>query len=251
MKYLAVRHILRIHERVIETSGGDPTILDLGKIDSAVAQPRMTFEGGSLYPTLAEKAAALAFSLNKNHPFQDGNKRTSHAAMEMFLLRNGHEIDATVDEQEAVFLGVAAGHISRDVFTNWVKSHIVRRGWRRPVQAGAGTSETGDEPARIVLEHAGGPLDGFAASSDSSNPEEAEWVRGMYYWMHPGGEIGRAYMGNWIELYRILRERARKSGYAGGLQAHVYRIVARRVEGNTVFVRYEHEGPASNDTGET
>jgi hypothetical protein len=44
MKSLAVRYILRIHERVIETSGGDPTILDLGKIDSAVAQPRMTFE---------------------------------------------------------------------------------------------------------------------------------------------------------------------------------------------------------------
>jgi death-on-curing protein len=128
MKYLAVRHILRIHERVIEASGGDPAILDVGRIDSAVAQPRMTFDGRSLDPTLAEKAAALAFSLDMNHPFQDGNKRTSHAAMEVFLLRNGHEIDATVDEQEAVFLGVAAGEVSREAFTDWVKHHIARRG---------------------------------------------------------------------------------------------------------------------------
>jgi death-on-curing protein len=87
----------------------------------------MTFDGQQLYPTLAEKAAALAFSLNKNHPFQDGNKRTSHAAMEMFLMRNGHEIAADVDEQEAVFLGVAAGTVGREHFTEWVKAHVVRR----------------------------------------------------------------------------------------------------------------------------
>jgi death-on-curing protein len=47
--------------------------------------------------------------------------------MEMLLLRNCHEIDATVDEQETMFVGVAAGRVSREVFTNWVKDHIVRR----------------------------------------------------------------------------------------------------------------------------
>lgn len=127
MKYLAVRHVLRIHERVIAASGGDPAVRDPGMIDSAVAQPRMTFGGEPLYPTLAEKAAALSYSLNMNHPFVDGNKRTSHAAVEMFLLRNGHEIDASVDEQEAVFLGVAAGMIGREEFVGWVKAHIIRR----------------------------------------------------------------------------------------------------------------------------
>src|SRR3954470_23877905 len=100
MKYLKLSHVLRIHQRVIEQSGGSPAVLDLNKIDSAVAQPRMTFDGEPLYPTLAEKASALGFSLSKNHGFQDGNKRVSHAAVEMFLLRNGYEIDATTDEQE-------------------------------------------------------------------------------------------------------------------------------------------------------
>ena len=248
MKYLAVRHVLQIHERVIEASGGGPAILDMDKIDSAVAQPRMTFGGQSLYPTLAEKAAALAFSLNKNHPFQDGNKRTSHAAMEMFLLRNGHEIDGTPDAQEAMFLGVAAGLIPRAAFTEWVKVHLVRRGRRRPAQllgshVAASTADA-ELPIRIVLEHAGGPLDGYAPSSDSPDPNVADWVRGMY-WMHDRGALGNAYMGNSLENFEFLKEQARISGFTGGLQAHKYRIVERREEGNTVFVRYTYDGLAS------
>jgi death-on-curing protein len=87
----------------------------------------MSFDGEALYPTLVGKAAALAYSLNKNHGFADGNKRISHAGMEMFLIRNGHEIDAEVDEQEAVFLQLAAGEIDRESFTEWVRSHLKRR----------------------------------------------------------------------------------------------------------------------------
>jgi death-on-curing protein len=87
----------------------------------------MSFDGKPLYPTLIDKAAALAYSLNKNHGFADGNKRVSHAAMEMFLIRNGHEIDAGVDEQESVFLQLAAGEIDRKPFTELVRSHIKRR----------------------------------------------------------------------------------------------------------------------------
>ena len=47
--------------------------------------------------------------------------------METFLMRNGHKIDAPVDEQERVFLGVAAGTIARDEFTDWVRRRVVRR----------------------------------------------------------------------------------------------------------------------------
>jgi death-on-curing protein len=56
-----------------------------------------------------EKAAALGFSLISNRPFVDGNKRIGHAAMETFLVLNGFEIAAPVDEQEQVILRVAAG----------------------------------------------------------------------------------------------------------------------------------------------
>ncbi len=48
-----------------------------------------------LYPTLVEKATALGFSLIRNHPFIDGNKRRGHAALEVFLVLNGQQLNAS------------------------------------------------------------------------------------------------------------------------------------------------------------
>jgi death-on-curing protein len=62
-----------------------------------------------------------------NHPFIDGNKRVGHAAMETFLILNGYEIVAPVDEQERVILDLAASLLPRDRFTKWVAGHIAAR----------------------------------------------------------------------------------------------------------------------------
>jgi death-on-curing protein len=85
----------------------------------------MTFDSQDLYPTLLEKTAALGFSLIQNHPFLDGNKRIGHAAMEVFLVLNGYEIAASVDEQEVFVLRLAAGEASRQDLLKWLEEHIV------------------------------------------------------------------------------------------------------------------------------
>ena len=125
MRYLTVGEVLEIYSQVMRQSGGGVGIRDLGALESAVAQPRMTFNGEELYPTVIEKASALGFSLIQNHPFIDGNKRVGHAAMETFLLLNGYEISANVDEQVDLILGVASGIIDRNAFTVWLKKHVV------------------------------------------------------------------------------------------------------------------------------
>jgi len=104
MRYLTVNEVLEIHRQVLQQSGGSNGIRDSGAVESAVAQPLMTFNEEELYPTIAEKASALGFSLIQNHPFVDGNKRIGHAAMETFLILNGYQIYATVDEQEEMIL---------------------------------------------------------------------------------------------------------------------------------------------------
>jgi death-on-curing protein len=109
---------------VLRQTGGLEGVRDLGGLESAVAQPQMTFDGQDLYPCLPTKAAALGFSLIRNHPFVDGNKRIGHLAMEMFLVLNGHELDAGVDEQERIILGLAAGEVSREEFAGWVRSSM-------------------------------------------------------------------------------------------------------------------------------
>src|SRR5687768_14026536 len=109
MRYLSLNELLELHRRVMEQSGGLAGIHSLDAVEAALAQPQMTFGGEELYPTIVEKASALGFSLIQNHPFIDGNKRTGHAAMETFLVLNGFEIDASVDEQERIILQVASG----------------------------------------------------------------------------------------------------------------------------------------------
>jgi death-on-curing protein len=44
--------------------------------------------------------------------------------METYLLLNGYEITASIDEQESVILGVAAGHLNRDEFFEWIEAHL-------------------------------------------------------------------------------------------------------------------------------
>ena len=127
MRYLALNEVLELYRQVMARTGGAEGIHDLNGLDSAIAQPRMTFGGEELYPTIVEKASALGFSLIMNHPFVDGNKRAGHAAMETFLVLNGFEIKASIDEQEKIILQVAAGEMKREAFTEWLRAHIVEK----------------------------------------------------------------------------------------------------------------------------
>ena len=125
MRFVTLAEVLELYRRVVEATGGSPGIRDLHGLESALAQPRMTFEGDDLYPSLVEKAAALGFSLIKNHPFVDGNKRLGHAAMELFLLMNSFEIRAPTDEQERLLLRVASGEAGREELVDWLERHVI------------------------------------------------------------------------------------------------------------------------------
>ena len=124
-RYLSLAEVLRLHGRIIDDTGGSDGLRDLGLLESALAQPRQTFGGADLYPTLTEKAAAVGFSLINNHPFVDGNKRIGHAVVEAMLMLNGFELAAGVDESEAEILAVAAGQRSREQFHAWIESKMV------------------------------------------------------------------------------------------------------------------------------
>jgi death-on-curing protein len=123
MRYLSLPEVLMLHDRVITATGGSFGVRDLSALESAVAQPRATFNCNELYPDIVAKAATLGFLLVANHPFVDGNKRVGHAAMEVFLVLNGREIEADIDEQEHIILSVASGQLSRLEFEQWLREH--------------------------------------------------------------------------------------------------------------------------------
>ncbi len=124
VRYLALGEVLDLHRQVVGSWGGANGLRDLGALEGAVAQPRQTFDGDELYTSLAEKAAALGFAIIRNHPFMDGNKRVGHAALEVFLVLNAHELNTEVDEAERIILGVAASTIDRPAFLAWVQVHM-------------------------------------------------------------------------------------------------------------------------------
>jgi death-on-curing protein len=126
MRYLTLAEVLHIHEGVLAQSGGLFAIRDLSALESALSQPKASAGGADAYPSLVEKAAALCYSLCSNHPFIDGNKRVAHAAMEVFLLLNGRELKASVDDQERLMLGIASGNIGREQLVAWLAAHSHR-----------------------------------------------------------------------------------------------------------------------------
>lgn len=126
-RYLTLSDILALYQAVMASSGGFVGLQNRAALEAALAQPQATFDRQDLYPSLADKASALGFALIRNHPFVDGNKRIGHAAMDLFLILNGWEIIASVDDQEELILQLAAGQLGRSDLTAWLAQHIAPR----------------------------------------------------------------------------------------------------------------------------
>lgn len=124
LRELTREEVIAIHDASLARFGGLAGIRDEGLLQSALAQPFMSFDGQDLYPTIAEKAARLAFGLARNHPFLDGNKRVAAACLGAFLRLNGHVFKPEADELLAIFLGVAAGTISVEDLSEWVARQL-------------------------------------------------------------------------------------------------------------------------------
>lgn len=55
MRYLTLGEVVTLHRRVIAHSGGSSGIRDLGLLESALAQPKATFDATDLHPTVIER----------------------------------------------------------------------------------------------------------------------------------------------------------------------------------------------------
>lgn len=124
MRFPDIDYVLREQERIVDDAGGLHGIRDMHLLLSALGQPLQTFGGEELYPDLISKAAALGYFLIRNHPFVDGNKRIGHAMMEWVLRANRFEMMKEIDDQERTILAVAAGELSLDALTAWLRERV-------------------------------------------------------------------------------------------------------------------------------
>lgn len=133
MRFPTRQDVIQINRRQIETSHGTFISPDNIRNDhslewvlDAIRHPLFAVD---MYPTVAEKAAVLAWTIINGHVFHDGNKRTGMHTMELFLRQNGYKLNAT--NKEIVAIGIRMGH-ARDLaqhcnleeISRWVRDRI-------------------------------------------------------------------------------------------------------------------------------
>lgn len=123
-KWVAGSVVLAIHDEQLAEHGGGAGVRDEGLLESALSRPKNLF--GYEATGLSQLAAAYAYGICKNHPFVDGNKRTSLVVAELFLALNGQALDATDVECVMVWQKLAAGEIDEQGLAQWFAQHIAQ-----------------------------------------------------------------------------------------------------------------------------
>jgi len=131
LRFPTRENILGLNRRHLGSTGGEffepENLLNQGSLEWVLEAIRYPLFGVIRYPSLAEKAAWLAWIIIRGHVFWDGNKRTGMSALEAMLRLNDYWLDAMDDEIEEVALRIAGseGDYSYEEFVEWVRSKIV------------------------------------------------------------------------------------------------------------------------------
>jgi len=116
-----------IHHDMITTHGGLPGLRDEQLLESALARPKQIL-AYNVDADIAALAAAYAYGLARNHPFNDGNKRVAFMAMAVFAELNGLEFVAPEAEVVDVMLNLAAGGLEEDQLADWLRARLAELG---------------------------------------------------------------------------------------------------------------------------
>ena len=118
--YFDIAHAVKTHDWIIENSGGLEGTKDIGQLES----PLEHIQNDLYYPEMEDKLTHQVFSINKNHAFNDGNKRSSLALGAYFLELNGFDyvVKRFVKEMENIAVWVADNVINKDLLFQIISS---------------------------------------------------------------------------------------------------------------------------------
>jgi death-on-curing protein len=123
IRFIETEIAVAVHERQLAEHGGLSGTKDFGLLESAMGRPLNKHSYGET--DLCALAAAYAFGIARNHPFNDGNKRTAWVIARLFLRLN--DVSIAFDKTDAIetVLALAAGHLPEDRLAEWFRSKIV------------------------------------------------------------------------------------------------------------------------------
>lgn len=115
--FLTANDIIDLHDCLIKAYGGASGLRDINLLASAIAQPMATYGRILLHKNVAAQAAAYLFHIIKNHPFVDGNKRTSVTTALLFLELNGHTKKLPENHLFELAMATARNEITKEELT--------------------------------------------------------------------------------------------------------------------------------------
>lgn len=118
IRFVSIQAVVALHRESLAEHGGLDGVRDQGLLESALARcvHRASYEPES---SAHQLAAALAFGLARNHPFNDGNKRAALVASFLFMELNGWKMVATQSDAYEAFYALAAGTRSEEQIAEW------------------------------------------------------------------------------------------------------------------------------------
>jgi death-on-curing protein len=119
------RALVLLHEETLAEHGGLAGWRDENALESALAR-RQNLQPYEPKADLSRLAAAYAFGLIRDHPFNDGNKRVGFLAIGLFLALNGYGFEVSQIEAVEAINRLAAGNLAEADLAKWIREHKVR-----------------------------------------------------------------------------------------------------------------------------
>lgn len=130
--YFDTNHAIKEQNFIIENSGGRKGIINIGLVDSVLEH----IQNDLYYPEFENKVCHLFYSINKNHAFEDGNKRTSIVLSAYFLEVNGFDFKVSyfIKEMENIAVHVADNKIDKDLLQEIITSILYENNYEEELQ---------------------------------------------------------------------------------------------------------------------
>ncbi|WP_163409440.1 type II toxin-antitoxin system death-on-curing family toxin [Flavobacterium ajazii] len=130
--YFDTNHAIKEQNFIIENSGGRKGIINIGLVDSVLEH----IQNDLYYPEFENKVCHLFYSINKNHAFADGNKRTSIVLSAYFLEVNGFDfkVNYFINEMENIAVHVADNRIDKDLLQEIITSILYENNYEEELQ---------------------------------------------------------------------------------------------------------------------
>ena len=118
--YFNVEYVIKLHDWIIENTGGLAGVKDIGLIESPIEH----IQNDWYYPELEDKFTHLVYSISKNHAFHDGNKRSSIGIGSYFLELNGFDylVSRFVIQMEDIIVYVAGNKVNKELLKKIIYS---------------------------------------------------------------------------------------------------------------------------------